>query len=338
MLFSNNKDVMNKIYLKQSLALNPEMNGEIDGLAYSGAVIKNHGFYENLIIDLSTLSIAKEKTPILKDHNPTQVAGFGKAEISDKNVRIKGRISKKNSFGAEILDLASDGFDWEMSLGVYDGQLVEFVNGEFNGLKVEKGVVLKNGVIREISVVALGADQNTQAEIFKTKGDSMINMNQEQWEKFACGCGGNKDSKPEDLQQKFADGQEQVDKLKAEIETLKSEIAAKQAELDKMQGEKDEKKNEDELNAALKEKGIELAVDKVKEAAKSKEATQTLLSFIKEMKKPETQIPDKFSKVIDAGKETLKVKEDELAEKASELVKSGKAKNFDAALSMLEVI
>lgn len=334
---------MNKIFLNQKLnsADISELNGEINGLAYSGAVIKNHGFYENLVIDLSTLSIAKEKTPIFKDHNPTQVAGFGKAVIDENQVRIKGKISKKNSFGNEILDLAADGFDWEMSLGVYEGQLVEFVNGEFNGQKIEKGIALKNGVIREISIVALGADSQTEAEIFKHKGDiKMLNMNQEQWEKFACGCGGNKDSKPEDLQSNFEASKEEIDKLKADIDALKADIDAKQAELDKIQGEKESQQYAANIKSALKEKGAELSEDKILEASKSKEATTALLAVIADLKftTTEKKIDPKFTENIDLSQETKLNKEDPtaLAEAANQLVRDGKAKDFLVALNILQ--
>src|SRR5690606_10489872 len=110
--------------------------------AYSGGVIKNHFPFQNLIIDLSTLSIAKSKTPLLRDHTQSQVAGIAEVKI-DKNVSFSGRVFKKSVYGKEILDLSEEGFEWEMSLGVFDGSIEEFNDErEINGHKLNGGVVL----------------------------------------------------------------------------------------------------------------------------------------------------------------------------------------------------
>ena len=82
---------MNIIYLKRNAALfavesEGKLNGNVKGVAYSGGVIENHGPYDNLIIDLSTTKVAKAKTPILRDHNQSQVAGQGTLKIEENQL------------------------------------------------------------------------------------------------------------------------------------------------------------------------------------------------------------------------------------------------------------
>ena len=115
---------MNKIYLRQNLSSDIK-SGQIKGVAYSGSLIEQHGYLTNLIIDVSTLKVAKNKTPVLRDHNPSFVAGYGQVIIDDgqKSVSIDGKLSNKNEYGKDIIDLAIDGFEWEMSIGVFGGQL-----------------------------------------------------------------------------------------------------------------------------------------------------------------------------------------------------------------------
>lgn len=335
---------MNVIHLKQSLAAENISSGEIKGVAYSGAVIKNHGFLENLIIDLSTLSIAKGKTPIFRDHMPFQVAGQGVVTISD-DVKIEGRISNKNAFGKEIIDLAADGFEWEMSLGVYGGDLLEFEDETFNGQKLSHGVVLKNGVIREVSVVALGADKDTHAEVFNlklkkdsNKGESNMKITEEQWVKLACGCGGTKESTPEDLAQNFKASQEEIDAAKKEIEMLKAKIAEQQAIIDSANSEAELKARTEEIATKIAEKNLEFSEDVIAKAAKSTESKEMFLGMIEGMKAQDKKIEASFTEITVVGGEKVTGNSNEaIILKANQLVSEGKYPTFLDAINAIEV-
>lgn len=332
---------MNKIYLTQTLSLKKEgdeFKGDISGVAYTGAVIPEHGWVKNLVIDLSTLKVAKEKTPILRDHITSQVAGHSKVDISEKEVTFTGKLSKKSKFGIEIMEMADDEFDWEMSLGVYGGRLLEIEKQTINGHYIESGTVLKDGLVREISVVALGADKDTSAQVFKldNEGEFKPMLTKEQWIKLACACGGSDKTTPEELETKFAEGEEKAAELQKEIDALKSQIAAKQAEIDKLKEDGEVESREAELKSAIDAKGIELAEEKIKEAAKTKEKTEMLLSVIADMKKQET-VPAHMRGKTDLGQSIKPEDTDKIRLQAEELVKEGKAKNFLEALSLVEV-
>ena len=337
---------MSGFYLRQNIDSESARLGIIKGLAYSGAPISEHGPWENLIVDLATLTVAKEKTPILRDHLPSQVAGHGKVTNDGSQVTIEGQLSKKSSYGQAITDLADDGFEWEMSLGVFDYDFEEVVNEEINGRLIEHGWVLRNGVLREVSVVALGADSNTNSEIFsKKKGELSMNLTKEQYIKLACACGGHKDSTPEELETKVQETKlmteeqkSKIEELEAEIAALKSEVQAKQSEIDAIKADEETEQRETELKTALTAKHIEMAAEKISEAAKTKESTEMLLSVIEAMPKQEKKIEQKFSRRVvidDRSTTTSKDEPEAIRLKALAMVKSGEAANFAEAMLML---
>ena len=338
---------MNTLYLRQNLSVDNEQikSGKFKGVAYSGSVIEEHGFLKNLIIDLSTLKTAKKKTPVLRDHMTGQVAGHGEVSIYD-TVEMEGVLSKKSLHGSEIIGLAEDGTDWEMSLGVYGGQLREFKNETINGIEIQDGVVLENGTIREVSFVILGADMNTSAEVFSVKkieGEQNMKLQENaSWAKFACGCGGTKDSTPEELEQKFAASQEEIDAKQAEIDKLKADLAKAQEEMAKMKDEEETKANADSIKAAALEKGIELSDEAIKAASVSKEATEALVNSFKAMTKIEQPTNPKFRGSVNLkGDDESDIDGDaddaeSIRLAAEKLVKEGKFKSFIKAIEFLQ--
>lgn len=330
------------ILLKVKLEAENLKKGIIDGVAYSGAAIPTYMWYKNFIVDVSTLSSAKAKTPLFRDHDPSRVAGSGTVTIGDNQVLFKGQISKKTSHGQEIIDLADDDFDWEMSLGVYDGTIEEVEDTEVNGQMISHGFVLRNGLLREVSIVALGADKNTSATIMSLKGDQM-KITELQYVALACACGGNKDTSPEELEKKVKEikmeseaDKAKIDVLNKEIEDLKAAIAAKEAELVKIKEGEEEAANMSQITEAVKAKGIKFSEEKMKEAAKSKEKTATLLSLIEGMESVK-QIPNNFggkTKVSSDDGSAAENDAEAILMKAEAFVKEGKAKNFLEAITM----
>lgn len=331
---------MNTIYLKQEASAEELKSGKVKGVAYTGAVIKEHGFLKNLVIDMSTLKVAKAKTPLLRDHNPTQIAGHVGVDIGEQ-VTFEGTLSKKTSYGSEILELSEEDFPWEVSMGIFGGELQEFENGHFNGQDISHGIALVNGTIREISLLALGADGETTAEVFNVKPKSevsMVKLTQEQWEKFACACGGNKESKPEDLEAKFAEGEEKAEELKKEVAALKEEIAKKEAEIAALTEKEETAVRQASLESAAKEKGLELGSEELAVAAKTKASTDILLKVIGSAKPMQKLIDSKLAGKTDLGEADQTDKNDENALRlaAEKLVTEGKAKNFLEAINMVE--
>lgn len=334
----------NKMYFRHSVELAPaasegeKLSGGFSGIAYSGNIIKEHGFISNLIIDLSTTKIAKAKTPVLRDHDQGRIAGITSLSVIDNQLKTEGKLFQSSEEGQEIMALAAEGFEWEQSIGIFDFDMEEVENEEVNGIKIEKGTVLRNGVIREVSFLSLGADISTAVEVFNHKQgvNKVMEMTKQTWMEFACACGGDKESKPEDIQAKFEADQSKIDALEKEIEMMKKAIADKEAEIAQEKSLSEEATRLGSMQAAVKTKGIKISEEKIALASKSQDATDLFLSVIGEMP---VKIEKKFTEKVTLGE----VKKDEGQEmdvkslrlKAEKMVRDGEAEDFMDAISIL---
>lgn len=147
-------------------------NGRFEGVAYSGRVIEGHGYWGNVVFDLSTMSVS---TPLaaLQDHFRSRRAGVVEAfELSNESgLQVSGKLLG-NEYGQEVFKDGADGFPWQMSVLIVPKLIEEHhapVN--VNGQTVQASqdvplIIFKNSVIREVSFCSLGADPNTSATVF----------------------------------------------------------------------------------------------------------------------------------------------------------------------------
>lgn len=334
---------MNKFFLqgKAEFGIDSESNldGKTTGVVYSGGPIKQHGPFENLIIDLSTTTIAKKKTPLFKNHIPSDIAGHGLLSIKDNQLILEeGQLSKKTASGIEIRELAEEGFEWEMSMGVFDFVIQEIENEEVNGHLIEKGFVFRNGVIREASFVPLGADINTTANVFNysPKGEKVmenLSFTKDEWSSFACSCGGNKDATKEDVKKVFEENEKKIKELSEQNEALKEQFAASE----KIIEEGKAVLRVEQLKEAFKAKKITVDSAKIEESAKTLESTEALLSLLQVMTVEKT-IAAEFSVEDDIGSGTEEEVQNEktLLLKAEAMVKSGEAQTIIEALEKIK--
>jgi len=170
----------NPIFLQAEFRLAPTKgkksksdNGDkaITGIAYSGDAVMQWGV--RFVIDLETL---ETRTPLalLFQHRHSQSVGVIDQVANDgrkltiENGRIFASI-ESDPLPRQIAEKSARGFPYELSVGIYEGSRELFpadksvtINGrEFQG----PITVIRNAVLREISVVTLGADANTQADI-----------------------------------------------------------------------------------------------------------------------------------------------------------------------------
>jgi len=148
---------------------------------YSGKIIEDHWFWDNLVFDLEGIKFASRKTPILEEHNRQQRIGFStKQEIGDGGVVVEGRFLS-NADARRIQGDLADGFPMQASL--YNvPENVEYVekgsSAEVNGYTLKgPGAIFRKSVIHEISMCTLGADKNTQAKAFADSGAQEISFN-----------------------------------------------------------------------------------------------------------------------------------------------------------------
>lgn len=339
---------MKTFFLKSSLNGDNTKKGIISGTAYSGEAIPSFMCFNNFIVDLETLRFSKPKVPLLRDHLSELVAGHATVKLEDDfKLSIDGIISKKTSTGQEIISLSEDDFDWELSIGVYEGFIEESFSGEVNGRDVENAVVLRNGLLREVSIVALGADKNTEATILKQVNKETLKMNEKDFKKLMEKMGLSATAKFSEIIAKLEldekEKEEAVKEKEEVIESLEETIEQLGETVEKLEEEiadilEDEAVDEraEEIEAEMKEKGLSLAKSEIKKIAMSKESTDLFKSTIKNIS-VSRGFDKKFSRKIEmSDKEDKTVEAKTLREKASALVKSGEAKNFMEALKMLK--
>lgn len=136
------------------------------GVAYSGEVIQGHYYWGDVIFDLNTIQM---KTPLgaLIDHDTGRRAGVVRNFTKDNQggLKVSGDLlSNKN--GQEVAQDSDEGYPWEMSVYIVPGSIEEVDRGEVevNGKTLKAPItIFRNGVIREVSFCALGADDNTSA-------------------------------------------------------------------------------------------------------------------------------------------------------------------------------
>jgi hypothetical protein len=142
---------------------------QFSGTAYSGAVIDDWG--ERIIIDLATTRTANFM-PLLHEHRREQTIGIiQQAEITDTALSVSGELlADIDDTAKTIATKAARGLRYQMSVGLYQakGQFVpEDHSVTINGSQHQGPlVVLTGGLVREVSIVTLGADANTNAAFF----------------------------------------------------------------------------------------------------------------------------------------------------------------------------
>lgn len=130
-----------------------------------------------MYVDLATLTI-EPSVPVLADHDPAKVIGvFSSIANSGQNLTADGVLFVEEDEQAEtIYKKAKRGMKWQTSIGVFDYAFEEVPSGQtfqINGQTAQgPATVLRNGYLREGSIVALGADKTTSATFFHQRASS----------------------------------------------------------------------------------------------------------------------------------------------------------------------
>lgn len=138
-------------------------------VAYTGGTM-DVGFGYPVVVDLDGLKTSSKPRPVLKDHDPKDPVGHtDKIEIKDRKLYVEGLVSGTGEAAAQVVASAKNGFPWQASIHATI-QKQEFVK---KGAKVEANeksfvgplYVARRSTLKEISFVALGADDDTVTRI-----------------------------------------------------------------------------------------------------------------------------------------------------------------------------
>lgn len=158
-------------------------------LAYTGGKMNIRGFFYPVVVDLAGLTVTQKPRPILRDHDPSRIVGHTESvKVGGRNIAVTGVISAANEHAREVQDSADNGFPWQASIGASVQKLIRVDDGEkvvVNGRTFVGPVyVARQATLGEISFVALGADDNTSAQIAASAAGpkiEVIEMDFEQW-------------------------------------------------------------------------------------------------------------------------------------------------------------
>ncbi len=140
------------------------------GLAYGGGKINLPGWKYPVVVDLAGLALP-DSVPLLANHENRTAARVGmvNARVTDNALEIEGEIVASGDVAEEIVNQAKAGADWQLSIGaeVKASELVAAGRQrEVNGRAMDGPFYhIQQAVLREVSVVAVGADGTTRLRI-----------------------------------------------------------------------------------------------------------------------------------------------------------------------------
>lgn len=140
-------------------------------VAYTGAAMRFWAFDAPVVVDLKGYKAVAKSRPLLKDHNPAAVVGHTtRVEVeAGQRLIVEGVLSGGNAVTAEVIASAKNGFPWQASIGA-PVQRMEFVRAgvsvKVNGRTFQGPLyVAREWTLSETSIVALGADDDTESRI-----------------------------------------------------------------------------------------------------------------------------------------------------------------------------
>jgi len=152
----------------------------VAGVAYSGGKMRLPGWRYPVVVDLAGLEVP-ESVPLLTNHENRTGSRVGvvQAKVEDGALRIDGEILSSSGQASGIVEQAKAGAEWQLSIGaeIVDSELVQGQR-TVNGQAVAGPFYhVKKAVLREVSVVAVGADATTRmglaAQFTLYGGDAM---------------------------------------------------------------------------------------------------------------------------------------------------------------------
>lgn len=142
---------------------------KVVGTAYGGGKMKLPGWKYPVVVDLAGMEIP-EAIPLLANHENKTGARVGMvtANVANGILGITGEIVSGSDDAKDIIAQCKAGADWQLSIGadVKECELVQRRGREINGQMHEAPFYhIKKSALREVSVVAVGADASTRMQV-----------------------------------------------------------------------------------------------------------------------------------------------------------------------------
>lgn len=224
-------------------------------VAYSGGVIKDHWYWDNLAIDLDGIKFTQKKYPVLEEHMTSRkIAVIDKPVIEDGKLKAPENARFMNTDAAnEFIDNSEKGFPFQSSIYAKPSnieRLEEGATAKVNGFTMKgPGTIWRACEFKEMSVCVFGWDSKTQSTAFsksefeecefaetttEAKGDG-------QTKKLVRRKGVSKSMDINELKEKHPDLYKQIvdDAVKASEQKFADEKASFRAEVDALKSQND---------------------------------------------------------------------------------------------------
>ncbi|MBL8892488.1 MAG: hypothetical protein JNL67_21105 [Planctomycetaceae bacterium] len=123
-----------------------------------------------VVVDLAGMRVTRKSRPILKDHDRASIVGHtDDIMVGDSRLEVAGVISGVGNNAQEVIATSENGFPWQASLGANADKVVFIPEGKTataNSREFKGPVyIARKSTLGEVSFVALGADDDTEARI-----------------------------------------------------------------------------------------------------------------------------------------------------------------------------
>ncbi|MCK5862499.1 MAG: hypothetical protein KAH38_08440 [Candidatus Hydrogenedentes bacterium] len=146
---------------------------QLDMVGYSGGIIKDHWWWDDLAIDLDGVSFTAEKFPILENHDTDRKIAFtGKPNVTEQGIVADPdtTVFLDNDVSRDFVSNSKKGFPYQSSVYVQPMSIERVEKDaevEVNGFTLKgPGTVFRKCEFKEMSACVFGWDSNTNATAF----------------------------------------------------------------------------------------------------------------------------------------------------------------------------
>ncbi len=141
-------------------------------LAYNGGEMYIAG-YGPIAIDLNGLDLPKQ-VPLLADHDDSLrgIVGHGQPRVQGGQLLVNGQLARSGFAALQVAELSRGGLQFQASVGIVPTEREHVRAGNtvtVNSRTLKAGeqglTVVRAGLLKEISIVALAADNKTSVQI-----------------------------------------------------------------------------------------------------------------------------------------------------------------------------
>jgi hypothetical protein len=145
---------------------------KLNMVAYSGGIIKDHWYWNDLAIDLEGIQFKQSKFPVLEDHlNERKIAVIGKPIIEDGKLKAPENAKFLSTEASEEFQkLSQEGFPYQASIYAKPSvveRLDDDATSKVNGMTIRgPASIWRKCEFKEMSVCVFGMDSKTRASAF----------------------------------------------------------------------------------------------------------------------------------------------------------------------------